>query len=235
GTMKLVIISGRSGSGKSTALHVLEDLGYYCIDNLPVGLLLELGSQSARQTDERLAKVAVSIDARNLQSGIENFPAFYQAFQNQNIETDIIFLDADSETLIKRFHATRRKHPLSSPDISLSEAINKESVLLEPISRQADLNINTSDMSLYELRDHIKLRVAGRATQEMALLFQSFGFKHGVPSDADYVFDVRCLPNPYWDPSLRVFTGLDKPVEDFLSSHSEVEEMESSIITFLDK
>ena len=233
--MKLVIISGRSGSGKSTALHVLEDLGYYCIDNLPVGLLLELGSQSARQTDERLAKVAVSIDARNLQSGIENFPAFYQAFQNQNIETDIIFLDADSETLIKRFHATRRKHPLSSPDISLSEAINKESVLLEPISRQADLNINTSDMSLYELRDHIKLRVAGRATQEMALLFQSFGFKHGVPSDADYVFDVRCLPNPYWDPSLRGFTGLDKPVEDFLSSHSEVEEMESSIITFLDK
>lgn len=233
--MKLIIISGRSGSGKSTALHVLEDLGYYCIDNLPVGLLVDLSSKTNLSNDERLQKVAVSIDARNLQSGIENFPVFFQACQNQNIEIDIIYLDADSETLLKRFHATRRKHPLSAPNISLKEAIDSEGNLLEPISRKADLTINTSEMSLYELRDQIKLRVAGRATQEMAILFQSFGFKHGVPSDADYVFDVRCLPNPYWDPALRSSTGLDDNVRTFLSAHHEVEEMQESIITFLEK
>lgn len=232
--MKLVIISGRSGSGKSTALNVLEDLGYYCIDNLPVGLLLELGQQSSLTKDERLTNVAVSIDARNHQSGIENFPVFYQACQNQDIEIETIYLDADSATLLKRFHATRRKHPLSKPDMSLKEAIEAEGTLLEPIARKADLSINTSDMSLYELRDHIKLRVAGRSSQEMALLFQSFGFKHGVPSDADYVFDVRCLPNPYWDPSLRSFTGLDEPVATFLESHSEVRQMEKSIIEFIE-
>lgn len=232
--MKLVIISGRSGSGKSTALHVLEDLGYYCIDNLPVGLLLELGNQSSLSKDQRLSKVAVSIDARNQQSGIENFPVFYQACQNQDIEIDIIYLDADEETLLKRFHATRRKHPLSTPNTSLKEAIASEGLLLEPIARKADLTINTSEMSLYELRDHIKLRVAGRSSQEMALLFQSFGFKHGVPSDADYVFDVRCLPNPYWDPALRSFTGLDQPIKDFLSSQTEVADMERDIVAFLD-
>ena len=233
--MKLVIISGRSGSGKSTALHVLEDLGYYCIDNLPVGLLLELGNQSSLSKDQRLSKVAVSIDARNQQSGIENFPVFYQACQNQDIEMDIIYLDANEETLLKRFHATRRKHPLSTPNTSLKEAISSEGQLLEPIARKADLTINTSEMSLYELRDHIKLRVAGRSSQEMALLFQSFGFKHGVPSDADYVFDVRCLPNPYWDPALRGFTGLDQPIKDFLSSQTEVSDMEHDIISFLER
>ncbi len=232
--MKLVIISGRSGSGKSTALHVLEDLGFYCIDNLPVGLLLELGAQSTLSKDKRLSKVAVSIDARNLQSGIENFPVFFQACQHQNINIEIIYLDADSETLLKRFHATRRKHPLSTPEISLKEAIDSEGKLLEPIARKADLSINTSEMSLYELRDHIKIRVAGRSNQEMALLIQSFGFKHGVPSDADYVFDVRCLPNPYWDPALRAFTGLDTPVQEFLGSHQETLDMESSIVNFLE-
>lgn len=232
--MKLVIISGRSGSGKSTALHVLEDLGYYCIDNLPVGLLLELGAQSARSQDQRLAKVAVSIDARNQQSGIENFPVFFQACQKQNIDIDIIYLDADSETLLKRFHSTRRKHPLSDANLSLKESIEIESKLLEPIARKADLKVDTSALSLYELRDQIKLRVAGRTSQEMALLFQSFGFKHGVPRDADYVFDVRCLPNPYWDPALRSFNGLDQPVIDFLSAQDETKRMENAIVNFLE-
>jgi len=197
--------------------------------------LIDLTAKTSSSSDERLQKVAVSIDARNLQSGIENFPVFFQACKNENIEIDIIYLDADSETLLKRFHATRRKHPLSAPDVSLKEAIDSEGKLLEPVSRQADLTINTSEMSLYELRDQIKLRVAGRATQEMAILFQSFGFKHGVPSDADYVFDVRCLPNPYWDPALRASTGLDDNVQTFLSAHQEVQEMQDSIIVFLEK
>lgn len=233
--MKLIIISGRSGSGKSTALNVLEDLGFYCIDNLPAGLLLELSTQSIHSKDDRLQKVAVSIDARNLESGIENFPDFYTQCQQKGISIDIIFLDADDETLLKRFHSTRRKHPLSDGNRSLKEAIAEERNLLSPIADKADLNIDTSQLTLYGLRDLIKVRVAGRSTQDLALLFQSFGFKHGVPNDSDYVFDVRCLPNPYWDTSLRKYTGLDQPVIDFLSAQEETIEMQNDIIQFLER
>lgn len=232
--MKLVIVSGRSGSGKSTALHVLEDLGFYCIDNLPIGLLLELGKQSRISKDDRLSKVAVSIDARNLESGIENFPAFYDECKKQKIQIDIIFLDAKSDVLLQRFNATRRKHPLSDSNRSLTEAINKERDLLGPIATKADLNIDTSHLSLYELRDLIKIRVAGRASQDLAILFQSFGFKHGVPNDSDFVFDVRCLPNPYWDTNLRMFNGQETPVKDFLSAQPETIRMKDDIITFLE-
>jgi len=231
--MKLVIVSGRSGSGKSTALHVLEDLGYYCIDNLPVGLLLELGKQAVTGKDNRFENIAISIDARNLQSGIESFPSFYNELKQQNVEVDIIFLDADSETLLKRFHATRRKHPLSDYSRSLTEAIEKERCLLSSISSKADLTVDTSKLSLYELRDLIKVRVSGRKSQELAILFQSFGFKHGVPSDADFVFDVRCLPNPYWDPNLRSYTGLDTPVKSFMAAQSESDLMIKDISNFL--
>jgi len=233
--MKLVIVSGRSGSGKSTALNVLEDLGYYCIDNLPVSLLLELVSQSERNQEQKLSHVAVSIDARNISSGIEKFPSFHQECLAQHIEVDVLFLDAQSDTLLKRFHSTRRKHPLSDATRSLKEAIEHEHALLEPIASSADLTIDTSDLTLYELRDLVKLRIAGRKSQEMALLFQSFGFKHGVPNDADFVFDVRCLPNPYWDPSLRGYTGLEEPVSNFLSNQSETDEMNRDIITYLEK
>jgi len=232
--MRLVIVSGRSGSGKSTALHVLEDLGFYCIDNLPIGLLLDLCKQSTNSKDNRLSKVAVSIDARNLESGIVNFSSFYNECLDQTLQIDIIFLDARNNVLLKRFNTTRRKHPLSDTHISLKEAIKKEQILLEPIAIKANLNIDTSHLSLYELRDIIKIRVAGRKTQELAILFQSFGFKHGVPSDADFVFDVRCLPNPYWDPSLRMYNGLEKPVQEFLAAQPEAIKMQQDIINFLE-
>lgn len=233
--MKLVVVSGRSGSGKSTALHVLEDLGFYCIDNLPVGLLLELGKQAFNGNDKRLENIAVSIDARNLQNGIDTFPAFYEALQQESVQIDIIYLDAHSDTLLKRFHATRRKHPLSDTTHSLTEAIESEKELLTPLASKADLVIDTTQLSLYELRDLIKVRVSGRKSQEIALLFQSFGFKHGVPSDADYVFDVRCLPNPYWDPKLRAYTGLDQPIKDFLIKQEDTQAMKSDIIAYLEK
>lgn len=233
--MKLVIVSGRSGSGKSTALHVLEDLGFYCIDNLPVGLLLELGKQAFNGNDTRLDNIAVSIDARNLQNGIDTFPAFYEALQHELVQIDVIYLDAHSDTLLKRFHATRRKHPLSDSTHSLTEAIESERDLLVPLAIKADLVIDTTQLSLYELRDLIKVRVSGRKSQELALLFQSFGFKHGVPADADYVFDVRCLPNPYWDPKLRAYTGLDKPIKDFLKMQEDTQSMKADIIAYLEK
>lgn len=233
--MKLVIVSGRSGSGKSTALNVLEDLDYYCIDNLPIGLLKPLTEEAELGKEARLEKIAVSIDARNLASGIDQFGELYDALNKLKIDLDIIYLNAKDSTLLKRFHSTRRKHPLSSKSVSLKEAIAQEKNLLHPISSRAHLAIDTSDLSMYQLRDLIKERVAGRKGQEIALLFQSFGFKHGVPGDADFIFDVRCLPNPFWDHSLRGFTGQEDPVKAFLQSHPETETMFHDIAQFLEK
>ncbi|MGO1461320.1 MAG: RNase adapter RapZ [Marinobacter sp.] len=233
--MKLIIVSGRSGSGKSTALHVLEDLGYYCIDNLPIGLLFPLTREAAEQSAPgRLDKMAVSIDARNLSAELANFEAIFRKLRKADTQVEIIYLDADEQSLLQRFHATRRKHPLSNDKTSLREAINSEKDLLEPLSRLADLYINTKGLSMYELRDMVKQRVAGRKDQELALLFQSFGFKHGVPLDSDYVFDVRCLPNPYWDTSLRRFTGIDQPVIEFLEKEPASGKMVNDLIAFLE-
>ncbi|WP_097460099.1 RNase adapter RapZ [Mangrovitalea sediminis] len=233
--MKLVIVSGRSGSGKSTALHVLEDLGYYCIDNLPIGLLFPLTEEALKTASGRLRHMAVSIDARNLSDEIANFETLYQQLKACPIQTEIIYLDSRDQALLQRFHATRRKHPLSNDRTSLKEAISEEKHLLEPIARLADLHIDTSALSMYELRDMVKQRISGRSEQDLALLFQSFGFKHGVPIDSDFVFDVRCLPNPYWDTSLRSFTGLDEPVQKFLESHEETEQLLQDLIQLLER
>lgn len=233
--MKLIIVSGRSGSGKSTALHVLEDLGFYCIDNLPIGLLVPLTQEAIGQSSPgRLAKMAVSIDARNLSGELSNFESLYRRLQQTGVTVEIIYLDADEQSLLQRFHATRRKHPLSDDKTSLREAIGNEKQLLEPLSKLADLYIETTGLSMYELRDMIKQRVAGRREQELALLFQSFGFKHGVPLDSDYVFDVRCLPNPYWDTSLRQFVGTDQPVIDFLEKDPLTRKMTSDLTGYLE-
>lgn len=233
--MKLIIVSGRSGSGKSTALHVLEDLGYYCIDNLPIGLLFPLTREAANKSSPgRLSKMAVSIDARNLSAELANFEDIYRKLQNTGVTVEVIFLDADEQSLLQRFHATRRKHPLSDDKTSLREAITNEKILLEPLSKLSDLYVNTTGMSMYELRDMVKQRVVGRKDQELALLFQSFGFKHGVPLDSDYVFDVRCLPNPYWDTSLRKFIGTDQPVINFLEKEPASGKMVNDLIAFLE-
>ncbi|NVD34956.1 RNase adapter RapZ [Marinobacter lutaoensis] len=233
--MKLIIVSGRSGSGKSTALHVLEDLGYYCIDNLPIGLLFPLTQEAAAQEKPgRLHRMAVSIDARNLSGELANFEDIHSRLQATGVTIEIIFLDADEQSLLQRFHATRRKHPLSNDKVSLREAIQAEKALLEPLSKLADLYINTTGMSMYELRDQVKQRVVGRKDQELALLFQSFGFKHGVPLDSDYVFDVRCLPNPFWDNSLRQYNGTDQPVIDFLEREPATRAMVEDLTRFLE-
>ncbi|WP_372964298.1 RNase adapter RapZ [Marinobacter sp.] len=233
--MKLIIVSGRSGSGKSTALHVLEDQGFYCIDNLPIGLLFPLTQEATSQeAPNRLRKMAVSIDARNLSGELANFETIYHQLKGTQVEVEIIFLDADEQSLLQRFHATRRKHPLSDDKTSLREAISNEKLLLEPLSKLADLYVNTTGLSMYELRDMVKQRVVGRKDQELALLVQSFGFKHGVPVDSDYVFDVRCLPNPYWDSSLRKYTGQDQPVIEFLEREPLTRQMIDHIVRFLE-
>ncbi len=232
--MKLTIISGRSGSGKSTVLHILEDRGYYCIDNLPASLLPALADRISNG-DTRLSNIAVSIDARNISADLQLAPEIISELQARELTTEIIFLDANSQTLLKRFSESRRKHPLSNESTGLREAIDIESTLLESISMMANLVIDTSNMSLHQLRDLIKNRLLENSGTSMALLFQSFGFKNGVPVDADLVYDVRCLPNPYWDTALRSLTGLDAEVAKFLDSQDEVQEMVDDIRAYLEK
>ena len=232
--MRLTIISGRSGSGKSTVLHVLEDKGYYCVDNLPASLLPALAKRISTDASD-LTQVAVSVDARNVSTDLAQVPQIVAELKEKTIPTEILFLDANSQTLLKRFSESRRKHPLSSESVGLREAIEKESELLEPISILANLTIDTSNMSLQALRQTVKARMLEDQTNAMALLFQSFGFKNGVPVDADIVYDVRCLPNPYWDSSLRALTGLDDGVKKFLSDESEVSEMLEDISNYLEK
>jgi UPF0042 nucleotide-binding protein len=229
--ISLIIISGRSGSGKSTALHVLEDMGYYCIDNLPVSLLEPLMQRLAQ--DNQDLNVAVSIDARNIAADLALFPDIMNTIDPQTVSTKIVYLDSASPALVRRFSETRRKHPLSGKVLGLREALDLETKLLDPISAMADLAINTTTLTIHELRDLVRHRVTGNR-HEFALLFLSFAYKNGVPVDADLVFDVRCLPNPHWIAALRSQTGLDQPVQAFLRSHTEVFSMFNDIRGFLD-
>ena len=231
--MRLVVISGRSGSGKSSALHVLEDLGFYCIDNLPVALLPALVQQT--ENEEKLAKVAVSIDARNIPHAFDNINEVLHQLPSVEYQLDVVYLDASEEVLLQRFSSTRRKHPLTSKAVSLAEAIEKEKILLEPVANLADLTLDTTSMSVHELRSLIRLRVADKTSTDIAILFESFGFKHGIPIDADYVFDVRNLPNPYWDPGLRAYTGRDEPVQTFLGNEPQVKHMQDDIAGFIQR
>ena len=233
--MRLIIVSGRSGSGKSTALDVLEDNGFYCIDNLPAGLLPELAERALLHTELLQPQVAVSIDARNLPSQLKRFPELLEDVRARYIQCDVLYLDAADETLLKRFSETRRRHPLTNQNRSLAEAIHDEELLLAPIIDHADLKIDTTHLNLDQLRDTMKLRLLNQPEPGTAFLFESFGFKRGMPVDADLVFDVRCLPNPYWKADLRDFSGLDQPVIDYLAAQTDVEEMFQDILAYLSK
>jgi len=232
--MNLIIISGLSGSGKSIALSTLEDLDYYCIDNMPIGMLPSLVEQLLDEWGKSHKLVAVGIDARNSHQDLKHFPELIKDLSQSDLIVDIFYLKADDNTLLKRFSETRRKHPLTTDDISLSDAIHAEKELLNPIASQADLHIDTTHTNIYQLRELVRNRVSGGQTESMSILFQSFGFKHGAPSDADFIFDTRCLPNPHWEASLRPLTGLDQEVIQYLDSQPWVNEMKQQIIDFLD-
>ncbi|AYC34244.1 RNase adapter RapZ [Pseudomonas cavernae] len=233
--MRLIIVSGRSGSGKSTALDVLEDNGFYCIDNLPATLLPELAERALLHTELLEPLVAVSIDARNLPSQLKRFPELLAEVRARHINCDVLYLDADDATLLKRFSETRRRHPLTNENRPLAEAIADEANLLGPIADLADLKIDTTHLNLYQLRDTLKLRLLNKPEPGTAFLVESFGFKRGMPVDADLVFDVRCLPNPYWKPELRDHSGLEQPVVDYLTAQPDVEEMYQDILAYLNK
>jgi RNase adapter protein RapZ len=226
--MKLVLISGLSGSGKSVALNLLEDSGYYCVDNLPVVMLTVLARMLR---DENVTKVAVAIDARS-GHGIDLLPSKIEKLKSVGIDVTFLFLFSHEETLLKRYSESRRRHPLATSEQTLIEAIRAERSLLEPLSVLGH-RIDTSGMKASGLREWVRQFIEAEPGRGLTLMFESFGFKHGIPLDADLVFDVRCLPNPYYDPELRPLNGKDQPVIDFLEAAGEVALMRDDIHRFV--
>jgi UPF0042 nucleotide-binding protein len=231
--MRLIIVSGLSGSGKSVALDAMEDMGFYCIDNLPAALMGGLISQTIESQDTLYENIAVGVDARNRAADLESLPDLLHSLKKQGISCEIVYLHAEDEVLLKRYRESRRPHPLRTEGMSLQEAIIEERELLGSISYSADLVIDTTNTSIYELRALLINRVAAREQLGLSIQVESFGFKHGVPFDADFVFDVRCMPNPYWVPQLRALNGKDEAVRDFFSGTEITESMYADIIGFL--
>ncbi len=232
---RLILVSGLSGSGKSVALHALEDLGYYCIDNMPAALLQALIDEVNRFEDRSTANVAVGIDARNRKRDLEALPQTIKQLRDRDIQTDVLFLQASDDILLKRYSETRRRHPLSTQGTALRAAIREERELLGPVINVADLVIDTSRTSVYDLADAIRDRVDRRANRMLSVLIESFGFKHGIPADADFVFDLRSLPNPYWEPALRGLTGQHAEVAEFLDAQPVFVRMYEDILAFLER
>jgi UPF0042 nucleotide-binding protein len=232
--MRLLIVSGLSGSGKSVALHMLEDLDHYTLDNIPARLLPLLINELRDIGDPKFESVAVGLDTRPAPADIEDTARLVAELRAQGDGCEILFLQATTDVLLKRYSETRRKHPLSTEGRGLKEAIAFERQLLAPISDLADVVIDTSRMSVHELRVVIRERLAAPGDGQMSLMFQSFGYKHGIPGDADFVFDARALPNPYWVSGLRSLTGRDEAVVDYLEEHESVGRFLRDITGFLD-
>ena len=222
--MKLIVISGRSGSGKTIALHVLEDLGYDCIDGVPYRLL----EQVVETLDPEHNKVAITLDIRNMPTEVGEIKKLLDSLQRK-VELEIIYIDALSSELIRRYSETRRLHPLSKQKLSLSQALELESELLAPLKDFASFSIDTTALSVHNLNEHLKIYLKGSSKSELLIIFQSFGFKYAHPEDADYIFDVRFLPNPHWEEALKPYTGQDQVIQDYLNGFSLVKETITNI------
>lgn len=233
--MKLVIVSGLSGAGKTVALKQYEDLGFTCIDNLPLSLVGAITRRGLQQADHRFERLAVGVDARESPKEIRRFPLYLERLREKGVETRVLFLRADDQTILKRYSETRRRHPLASGEVSLTEAIHLERRLLAPIADLADATIDTTNKNLHELREEILTQVPGGAAGKLSLLFMSFGFKNGPPDAADFVFDVRCLPNPHWEAGLRKLSGRDEPVQDWMEKFPQVHHMLEDLKQFLER
>ncbi|MGH8132604.1 MAG: RNase adapter RapZ [Steroidobacteraceae bacterium] len=231
--VRIIIVSGLSGSGKSVALHMLEDLGFYCIDNIPAALLKPFISYTVRSPEPTYERTAIGLDARNPAAEIASVPQLIDELKRSGLQLEVLFLIAGEDELLRRFAETRRKHPLSRADVGLREAMALERQLLEPVVSAADLVIDTSRMGVHALRDIIHQRVEQRAAGRLSITFESFGFKHGIPGEADFVFDARALPNPYWEPGLRNLTGRDAEVIRFLETHTDVATLIADIARFV--
>ncbi|GAC1375988.1 MAG: RNase adapter RapZ [Aquirhabdus sp.] len=225
---KLLIVSGRSGAGKSSTLHMLEDLGYYCIDNLPLALLPEIVAKLDAQNN--IDMLALGVDVRTPHSDLMQFEDILEELK-QHCPIEVIFLNARDDVLLARYGATRRRHPLSDRYNTISEALQAEESLLSGIARHATLTLDTSNLNVHELQHTLSVKTG--QNERMILILQSFGYKRGVPLDADFMYDVRHLPNPHWQPDLRALTGMDTEVQDFLTSNTDVNEMYNDIHNFL--
>jgi UPF0042 nucleotide-binding protein len=226
-----VLVTGLSGGGKSTALRALEDLGFYCVDNLPAALLREFGNQVAHGPSD-YSRVALGIDARSPERDLLEIPAWLQDLARSGIDCQLLFLDADSKAIIKRFSETRRRHPLTRDEHSLPQAIERETRLLASLREQADWVIDTSETNIHQLRRQV-WKCVGADNESMTIVLESFAFKRGVPQDVDFIFDARILPNPHWVDGLRDFSGLDEPVREWLERDASVERMISDVLGFL--
>lgn len=232
--MRLIVVSGLSGSGKSVALHMLEDLDWYCVDNIPAALLKAFVSHTLRSDDARYHRVAVGLDARNTPEEIATVPALLEELRSSGLGCELLFITASEDALLRRYAETRRKHPLSRDGESLRQAIELECNLLEPMAQAATMLIDSSNTGVHELREMVRARVERRSAARLTLLFQSFGFKYGIPGDADYVFDARSLPNPYWERTLRPLTGRDPDVARYLAASEAVARLQQDITQFIE-
>lgn len=227
---RILIVTGQSGSGKSSALEVLEDLGYYCIDNLPLALLPEIVAKLDHENN--LEQLALGVDIRSTRADMQEFDHVFEQLKKHGT-VDIIYLTTQDQDLVSRFSASRRPHPLANRFNSLLQCIQEEKQLLIPIQFRSTVHIDTTGKSVHDLK-HILLSRLGQS-DKLIVILQSFGYKHGIPLDADYVFDVRHLPNPHWDLELRRLSGLDDPVCRFLESNQQTNEMFTDIYNFLEK
>jgi UPF0042 nucleotide-binding protein len=232
GSTRLVVVSGLSGSGKTVALRTLEDLDFYCVDNLPTSLMPDFVAAVTENQPGRYPRLAVGVDVRNRPEDLHRLPETLARLAARGIFYQVVFLDTRDEVLLKRFSETRRRHPLTSEGVSLGDAIALERRLLRPLSAIADKSIDTSDLNVHQLRRTIATEF-GAAAGELSLLVESFGYKKGLPPDGDFVFDARCLPNPHWDPRLRPLTGKDSAVREFFATQPEVQEFYSGMHDFL--
>lgn len=227
---RILIVTGQSGSGKSSALQVLEDLGYYCIDNLPLALLPEIVGKLDQENN--LEQLALGVDVRSTRADLQEFDQVFEQLGKHGT-VDVIYLTTKDQELIARFSASRRPHPLANRFKSLNECIQEEKQLLLPIQLRSTVHIDTSDKSVHDLKDTLLSRLG--QVDNLIVILQSFGYKHGIPLDADFIFDVRHLPNPHWDLNLRKYSGLDEPVEKFLVSFEQTNEMFEDLKNFLEK
>lgn len=233
--MRLAIVSGLSGAGKTVALRQYEDLGFYCIDNLPLALVPALIGEGLSRPDARYRSLAIGADARARAEEIAGFPALIDRLRAQGLEVRVLFLTADDEVILRRYHETRRTHPLAGAGVSLLDAVRRERLLLEPIADLADDVIDTTAMNLHELRSAIFAHLPDGAQARLSVQFLSFGYKNGLPDGADFVFDLRSLPNPHWVPALRALNGLDPEVADYLEANQDVEALYQDLRGFLER
>lgn len=233
--MKLVIVTGLSGSGRTVALHMLEDLGYYCIDNMPPKLMPRLLHDALKSNNNHYEELAVGIDARSGDVQISEIIEYLPELKHQVPDTHIVFLLSDPEIIIKRYSESRRRHPLSSAEVSLEDAIALERERIDQLAEYADLIVDTTQTNVHQLRQIIREEIAGHSTDNTSIMFRSFAFKRGRPATADFVFDVRHLPNPYWVTGLRELTGRDAAIQEWLSQQEEVNDMFTDIVQFLEK